>query len=49
LGNKQYLVVVEYDGQKILLGVGPGMINKLCYLGSAFEEKLEGMEEKVEV
>lgn len=32
LGNKQFLVVVNYEGEKILLGVGPGMINKLCYL-----------------
>lgn len=32
LGNKQFLVVVEYGEQKVLLGVGPGMINKLCFL-----------------
>lgn len=41
LGNKQFLVVVEYSSQKILLGVGPGMINKLCYLNTPFEEKME--------
>ncbi len=37
LGNKQFLVVVEYEGQKFLLGVGPGMINKLCDLGAKTE------------
>lgn len=44
LGNKQFLVVVEYDGQKIMLGVGPGMINKLCYLNNSSntEDQLEG-------
>lgn len=40
LGNKQFLVIVDYEGQKILLGVGPGMINKLCYLNGTPEEKL---------
>ena len=34
LGNKQFLVVVEYESQKMLLGVGPGTIRHLCYLGS---------------
>lgn len=34
LGNKQFLVVVEYETQKMLLGVGPGTISHLCYLGS---------------
>jgi|GEM_PF-1993594 len=38
LGNKQFLVVVEYGAQKMLLGVGPGMINHLCYLNSPFED-----------
>ena len=32
LGNKQFLVVVEYGKQKMLLGVGPGMIHHLCCL-----------------
>ncbi len=32
LGNKQFLVVVEYENQKLLLGVGPGLITHLCYL-----------------
>ena len=34
LGNKQFLVVVEYERQKMLLGVGPGTISHLCYLGA---------------
>lgn len=37
LGNRQYLVVVEYESTKILLGVGPGMINQLCFLNTPFE------------
>ena len=32
LGNRQFLVVVEYGEQRMLLGVAPGMINHLCYL-----------------
>lgn len=34
LGNRQFLVVVEYGKQRILLGVGPNMINQLCFLES---------------
>jgi flagellar biogenesis protein FliO len=34
LGNKQFLMVVEYEKQKILLGVSPGVIQHLCYLDS---------------
>lgn len=32
LGNKQFLVVVEYQKNKILLGIGPGVINTLASL-----------------
>ena len=32
LGNKQYIVVVECDDQRMMLGVGPGFINHLCFL-----------------
>ena len=32
LGHRQFLVVVEYENQKMLLGVGPGTIEHLCYL-----------------
>ncbi len=34
LGNRQFLMVVEYDDQKILLGVGPGKIDYLTNLQS---------------
>ncbi len=36
LGNKQYLVVVSYADKKMLIGVGPGLINHLCYLNDNF-------------
>jgi len=32
LGNRQYLVVADYDGQKFLLGVTPGRIQMLTPL-----------------
>jgi flagellar protein FliO/FliZ len=32
LGNRQYLVVAEYEGQKFLLGVAPGQIQMLSAL-----------------
>ncbi len=32
LGNRQFLVVVRSGRQKMLLGVGPGMIQHLCFL-----------------
>lgn len=32
LGNRQFLVVVDYDGAKMLLGVTPGRIDHLCAL-----------------
>ena len=35
LGNRQYLVVAEYDGRKFLLGVCPGRIDLLTPLGGA--------------
>jgi flagellar biogenesis protein FliO len=37
LGNRQFLVVVAYGEQKMLLGVAPGMINHLCYLEESAE------------
>ncbi len=40
LGNRQYLVVADYEGQRFLLGVTPGQIQMLTPLkGSATEEK----------
>lgn len=41
LGNRQFISVVEYGDQKILIGVGPGKIDYLTTLqssGSAFPE-----------
>ncbi|TVR49995.1 MAG: hypothetical protein EA425_11035 [Puniceicoccaceae bacterium] len=40
LGNRQFLLVVDYDGQKVLLGVVPGRIDYLCALNesTSFEE-----------
>jgi flagellar protein FliO/FliZ len=35
LGNRQFLVVVKYEDNKVLLGVGPGQIQYLCQLDSA--------------
>ncbi len=32
LGNRQFIMVVEYEDQKILLGVGPGKIDYLTNL-----------------
>lgn len=49
LGNKQFLVVVEYGSRKVLLGVGPGMINHLCFLDNPSNTSFtrEGMEGSV--
>lgn len=44
LGNKQFLVVVEYGQHKVLLGVGPGMINKLCFLDDSQKQSLNDSE-----
>lgn len=46
LGNKQFLVVVAYGKEQILLGVGPGMINKLCFLDTPEEGVLVGKDGK---
>jgi flagellar biogenesis protein FliO len=37
LGNRQFLIVVQYGEQKMLLGVTPGQINHLCYLEDGAE------------
>lgn len=37
LGNRQFLVVAEYENRKLLLGVCPGRIDYLCTLGSGAE------------
>ena len=38
LGNRQFLVVAEYEGRKMLLGVCPGRIELLSDLGGKSEE-----------
>jgi len=38
LGNRQFLVVVNYDDNKMLIGVGPGQIQYLCPLDSADDD-----------
>lgn len=49
LGNRQFLVVVEYGSREVLVGIGPGFIRHVCDLGEAplessghFEEVLSG-------
>jgi flagellar protein FliO/FliZ len=41
LGNRQYLVVADYDGQKFLLGVCPGRIELLSKLDGETPEGRE--------
>ena len=35
LGNRQFLIVAEYEDRKVLLGVCPGRIDYLCSLAGA--------------
>ena len=42
LGNRQYLVVADYDGQIFLLGVCPGRIELLSELGARAGERETG-------
>lgn len=39
LGNRQFLVVADYDGRKILLGVCPGRIELLTHLAECDEDE----------
>jgi flagellar biogenesis protein FliO len=40
LGNRQFLVIAEYEATRLLLGVSPGRIDLLCHLGrEALEEE----------
>jgi flagellar biogenesis protein FliO len=38
LGSRQFLVVADYDGSKVLLGVCPGQIRLLTRLGDSHGE-----------
>jgi len=51
LGNRQYIMVVEYEEKKILLGVGPGKIDYLTSLDGYRSEfpKIEPELERVSV
>lgn len=46
LGNRQYLMVVEYGDQKMLLGVAPGSIQHLCFLESGYQDEVEAAMEE---
>jgi flagellar biogenesis protein FliO len=41
LGNRQFLVVAEYEDRKMLIGVCPGRIEYLCSLGKTEEDGLK--------
>jgi flagellar protein FliO/FliZ len=41
LGNRQFLVVAEYEGRKMLLGVCPGRIELLSELGGKSTEPFD--------
>ena len=45
LGNRQYLVVADYDGKKFLLGVAPGRIQMLTPLDTNSADVRKGEEE----
>lgn len=38
LGGRQFLLVAQYEGRKMLIGVCPGRIDYLCNLGEAEDE-----------
>ena len=43
LGNRQFLIVAEYEDRKMLIGVCPGRIDYLATLGTA-EPEFPGVE-----
>ena len=47
LGNRQFLVVVEYGTREVLVGVGPGFIRQVCDLCDAPQEKTKQFEAMV--
>lgn len=48
LGNRQFLVVAEYEEKKVLIGVCPGRIDYLCALGGKDETFSSVLREKAE-
>ena len=47
LGNRQFLVVAEYEDKKMLIGVCPGRIDYLCPLGGTDEAYSNDLEKPV--
>lgn len=43
LGHRQYLVVAEYEGRRMMLGVCPGRIDYLCPLDPIEHEEAGGL------
>jgi flagellar biogenesis protein FliO len=39
LGGRQFLVVAQYEGRKMLIGVCPGRIDYLCNLGGGDDDE----------
>lgn len=48
LGNRQFLIVAEYESRKMLLGVCPGRIDYLCTLAEPDREFPQISPEKIE-
>jgi hypothetical protein len=42
VGSRQHLVVAEYEGRKVLLGISPGRIDYLCGLAGGDEVRDSG-------
>ena len=47
LGNRQFLVVVEYENERVLLGVTPGKIDYLCPLPTLTTPTESAIKERV--
>ena len=47
LGNRQYIMVVEYEDNKILLGVGPGKIDYLTSL-NGYRSEFPNLEPQID-
>lgn len=49
LGGKQYLVVAECDGKRMLLGISPGMMRHLCFLNEDAPKETVHEDEEIEI
>jgi flagellar protein FliO/FliZ len=45
VGNRQHLVVAEYEGRRVLLGISPGRIDYLCGLDGEGSGQSDGFSE----